>query len=160
MGAEDSGSLRKFHRWTYLDASAGGARLLWSPGFGRVPARSGVEPSESESRGWWSALSPAAARGALRRPRCRISAVGSTCQQLSAVLSDGPDPGADPVGYALAQILPLRRLHSSDGALQTAIDGLATAYQDFTTAKGGKEAAKAVRKASEKVDAICPGAAS
>lgn len=79
---------------------------------------------------------------------------------MSAVLSDGPDPGADPIGYAFAQILPLRRLHTSDSSLQTAIDDLATAYQDFYTSKGGKLAAKAVSKASNKVDAICPGAAS
>jgi hypothetical protein len=79
---------------------------------------------------------------------------------VSAVLSDGPDPGADPVGYAFAQVLPLRQLHTSDSSLQTAIDDLATAYQDFYSSKGDKAAAKAVSKASDEVNAICPGAAS
>jgi hypothetical protein len=94
------------------------------------------------------------------QPPGQSPAVKSVCQQISAVLSDGPDPGADPVGYALAQILPLRQLHTSDGALQTAIDDLATAYQEFYRSNGGKSAATAVSRASDKVNAICPGAAS
>jgi hypothetical protein len=79
---------------------------------------------------------------------------------VSAVLSDGPDPGADPVGYAFAQILPLRQIHTSDRTLHAAIDDLATAYQEFYSSNGDKAAAKAVSKASDKVNAICPGAAS
>jgi hypothetical protein len=79
---------------------------------------------------------------------------------VSAVLSDGPDPGADPVGYAFAQILPLRQIQTSDSALHAAIDELATAYQEFYSSNGDKVAAKAVSKASDKVNAICPGAAS
>src|ERR1700728_2213452 len=35
------------------------------------------------------------------------AAAKSACQQVSAVLSDGPDPSADPVGYAEAQVVPL-----------------------------------------------------
>ena len=76
------------------------------------------------------------------------------------MLSDGPDPGADPVGYAFAQILPLRQIHTSDSALQAAIDDLAGAYQEFYGSNGDKVAAKAVTTASDKVNAICPGAAS
>ena len=30
------------------------------------------------------------------------------CNELNGVLSDGPDPGDDPVGYTLSQILPLQ----------------------------------------------------
>ena len=84
----------------------------------------------------------------------------STCQDISAVLSDGPDPGADPVGYALAQVLPLRQIHTPDSRLQTAIDGLAAAYEDFYNTHGSKGAETSVKKASAAVNAICPGAAS
>lgn len=98
--------------------------------------------------------------GPSAQPPSQSPAVRTTCQQVSAVLSDGPDPGADPVGYAFAQVLPLRQLHTSDDALRAAIDDLATAYQDFYSSNGGKGAAKAVSEASDKVNAICPGAAS
>jgi hypothetical protein len=89
------------------------------------------------------------------------AAVQSSCQQVSAVLSDGPDPDADPVGYAEAQILPLRGLSVSDQALRTAITQLADAYQEFFDSNGKSSSAKeAVTVASNKLDSICPGAAS
>ena len=47
-------------------------------------------------------------------PAQSSAAVKSACQQVSAVLSDGPDPDADPVGYAEAQIQPLHQIHTSD----------------------------------------------
>jgi hypothetical protein len=78
---------------------------------------------------------------------------------VSAVSSDGPTSGADPVGYAEAQVLPLRQIHTSDKVLQEAIDGLATAYQRSYEAKGvGAAVKQAVGSASHKVDTICPGA--
>ena len=46
----------------------------------------------------------------------RAAAPQSLCQQLNAVFSDGPDPDADPVGYALSQIKPLQAIHSSDSS--------------------------------------------
>jgi hypothetical protein len=89
------------------------------------------------------------------------SATEKTCQQVSAVLSDGPDPGADPVGYAEAQILPLRQISSADPALRTAIGQLADAYQQFFASDGKSSKAKeAVAVASQKLNSICPGAAS
>jgi hypothetical protein len=88
------------------------------------------------------------------------SAVSATCTQISAVLADGPDPDADPVGYAQAQILPLRALQTSDAALHTAIDNLAAAYQRVVTSNNSAAANKAVTAASAQVDAICPGATS
>jgi hypothetical protein len=88
------------------------------------------------------------------------AAVKSACQQVSAVLSDGPDPGADPVGYAEAQVLPLRQIRTADQSLQGAIDGLASAYQQFSSTNGTTAAKHAVSRASEQVNAICPGAAS
>jgi hypothetical protein len=110
--------------------------------------------------GLLAALLSGCGSGASAQPPSQSSTVKTTCQQVSAVLSDGPDPGADPVGYAFAQVLPLRQLHTSDSSLQRAIDDLATAYQDFYSSKGDRAAAKAVSKASDEVNAICPVAAS
>lgn len=93
-------------------------------------------------------------------PATASSAVQHTCQAVSAVLSDGPDPGADPVGYAEAQVLPLRQIHTSDQHLQKAIDALATAYQEVFDTNGSEAATAAVHGASDQVNTICPGAAS
>jgi hypothetical protein len=84
----------------------------------------------------------------------------TTCQSVSAVLSNGPDPGVDPVGYALAQVHPLRSIKkSSDTALQHAIDTLATAYQRYYQSNGRDSAAtQALNRAAHKVNALCPGA--
>jgi hypothetical protein len=93
--------------------------------------------------------------------RASARAAASTCQQVSAVLSDGPDPDADPVGYAEAQVLPLRQISVSDQALSTAITQLADAYQQFFASNGkSSNAREAVAVASKKLDSICPGATS
>ena len=77
------------------------------------------------------------------------------------MLSDGPDPDADPVGYAEAQILPLGQIHTTDAPLRTAIGRLAGAYKAFFASNGTSGSAKlAVASASKQVNAICPGAAS
>lgn len=84
-----------------------------------------------------------------------------SCQQIGAVLADGPDPDADPAGYAEAQILPLRQVHIADRPLRTAVGQLDSAYQHLLRSNGSSTAAvKAVAAASKKVNAICPGAAS
>jgi hypothetical protein len=89
------------------------------------------------------------------------SAAASSCQKVSAVLSDGPDPDADPVGYAEAQILPLRRVSAPDQALRTVVTQLADAYQQFFASNGKSSSAKeAVAVASKKLNSICPGATS
>jgi hypothetical protein len=89
------------------------------------------------------------------------AAVRSACSQVTAVLSDGPDPDADPVGYAEAQILPLGQIHTTDASLHTAIGRLASAYKAFFASNGTSGAAKlAVASASKQVDAFCPGATS
>ncbi|HEY1916015.1 MAG TPA: hypothetical protein VGH27_10625 [Streptosporangiaceae bacterium] len=88
------------------------------------------------------------------------AAVKNTCQQVSAALSDGPDPGSDPVGYAQAQVLPLHQLHASDQSLQKAISALAEAYQQFSSSNGDAAAKQAVSQADRRVNAICPGATS
>ncbi len=88
------------------------------------------------------------------------SVTQASCQQVSAVLSDGPDPDADPVGYAEAQILPLRQVSAPNPALHVAIDQLANAYQEFFASNGkSSNAEEAVAVASKKLDSICPGAA-
>jgi len=86
--------------------------------------------------------------------------VKQTCRQVQAVLSDGPEPQADAVGYAQAQVLPLRRIHTSDKGLREAIDGLASAYESFAAGKGGRSSKSAVNAAVYRVNAICPGVAS
>lgn len=88
------------------------------------------------------------------------AAVQGTCQQVSAVLSDGPDPDADPVGYAEAQVLPLRQIHTSDHDLQTAVDGLAQAYEHIYQTNGAPSAKGELKAAGDKINAICPGVVS
>jgi hypothetical protein len=90
------------------------------------------------------------------------SSVHRTCQAVTAVLSDGPDPDADPMGYALAQVTPLRQIKpTSDHPLQSAIDQLASAYQRFYAADGvGTSVKRAVTQASNHLDTLCPGPAS
>jgi hypothetical protein len=84
-------------------------------------------------------------------------ALQRSCQQVAAVLSDGPDPDVDPVGYAEAQVLPLRQLPRSGEPVHAAIDGLASAYQQFSSTKGSRAAKAAVSDASHRMDLICPG---
>jgi hypothetical protein len=84
-----------------------------------------------------------------------------SCQQIGAVLADGPDPDADPAGYAEAQILPLSQVRIADQPLKSAVGQLDSAYQQLLRSNGSSSAAvKAVAAASKKVNAICPGAAS
>ena len=103
------------------------------------------------------ACSSAAATSAARSP----AAAATACRQVSAALSDGPDPDADPVGYAEAQILPLGQIRTSDSQLRAAITRLARAYQAFYASNGASGSAKAaVASASKRINAFCPGAAS
>jgi hypothetical protein len=89
------------------------------------------------------------------------AATKATCQKVAAALSEGPDPDADPVGYAEAQILPLRQIHAPDTELRHAIGRLADAYASFFASDGKSASAiSAVAAAAKKIDAICPGAAS
>jgi hypothetical protein len=89
------------------------------------------------------------------------SAVQRDCTSVANVLSDGPDPDADPVGYAQAQVLPLRQLSLSDASLHRAVVTLASAYETFTASSSSTRAASAaaVTKAENEVNKICPQAA-
>jgi hypothetical protein len=89
------------------------------------------------------------------------SAVEQDCTSVTDVLADGPDPDADPVGYAEAQVLPLRQLTISDAALHNAVLALAGAYETYSTSSSSTRAASsaAVTKAENEVNKICPQAA-
>jgi hypothetical protein len=106
-----------------------------------------------------------AACGSAPSPTSSTAALGTDVQQdcttISDVLSDGPDPDADPVGYAQAQVLPLRQLTISEATLHSAVLTLASAYQTFSasTASTRATAAQAVSKAENAVNKICPQAA-
>ena len=85
--------------------------------------------------------------------------VQQTCQQVSAVLSDGPDPDVDPLGYAQAQIRPLEQIHASGQTLSKAIRTLASAYGRCGVANGTDQAAKsALTAAISRINSLCPGA--
>jgi hypothetical protein len=110
------------------------------------------------------ALAVAACGSASSQPSSTAAlgtAVQQDCTTISDVLSDGPDGGADPVGYAQAQVLPLRQLTISDATLHSAVLSLAAAYEKFSTSAGPTRAAAAlvVTKAEDEVNKICPQAA-
>jgi hypothetical protein len=89
------------------------------------------------------------------------AATKKTCQQVGSVLADGPDPDADPAGYAEAQILPLHQIRTTNARLRTAIGQLDTAYQQLFASNGASSSAtQAVADATRKINAICPGVAS
>lgn len=88
------------------------------------------------------------------------ASVALACQQVAGVLADGPDPDADPVGYALAQVLPLRGVQTSDVNLKKAIGELAAAYEAVDKSNAAPGTALAVTRANKAVDKICPGATS
>jgi hypothetical protein len=90
-----------------------------------------------------------------------LSATQHACTTVSDVLANGPDPDADPVGYAEAQVLPLRQLTLADTTLAHAVDQLDTAYKAFSSTNGAKGTPAAIKvSAAEKaVNAICPNAA-
>jgi hypothetical protein len=107
-----------------------------------------------------TACSSAASTSQPPTAQAKTAAVTATCAQVSGVLADGPDPDADPVGYAEAQIGPLGKIQTQDAALRSAIGKLAGAYQDFFSSNGSKSAKQAVSVASNAVNKICPGATS
>jgi hypothetical protein len=141
------------------------------PGF--APAASSAVARGAVGRRGWRAAALGGAIAALAVPVLTAcgprsgspvasgASISAACTNIGAALSDGPDPGADPVGYAEAQIKPLRAIQTSDQPLATAIRDLAAAYARVFASNGTSAAAsKAVTAAAGKVNAICPGAAS
>lgn len=82
----------------------------------------------------------------------------STCELVGDALSNGPDPDADPVGYAEAQIQPLRQIHATSPALAQAITTLAGAYSSFFTANGTGPAKSTLSTAIKRINSLCPDA--
>ena len=64
------------------------------------------------------------------------SALSQDCTAVTDVLADGPDPTADSVGYAQAQILPLKQLTLADAKVKSAVTRLDAAFTAFVAAKG------------------------
>jgi hypothetical protein len=102
---------------------------------------------------------PAASTAATAGPAAPQTAAQQACQQVSDVLADGPDPDADPVGHAEAQILPLRQIRTPDAAIGLAIAGLADAYSGYLAVNGaGKAATATLTTAINKINSLCPDA--
>jgi hypothetical protein len=84
----------------------------------------------------------------------------ATCQKILAVLSDGPEPGADPVGYALSQILPLGKIHTSDQSVRATLTNLIAADRKLVSSNGkDKTATATIRKDDAALNVACPGVA-
>jgi hypothetical protein len=129
------------------------------------PTRQALIRASAGTAAAFLALAVAACGSASSQTSSAAAALGSAVQQdcttISDVLSDGPDPGADPVGYAQAQVLPLRQLTISDATLHRVVLTLAGAYQTFSTSTTSTRAAAAlaVSKAESEVNELCPQAA-
>jgi len=100
-----------------------------------------------------------AASGTSATSATTATAATQACQQVSTLLTNGPDPDADPVGYAEAQVLPLRQVHTADATLGQAISTLANAYSGYSAAHGTSKTATATLTAAiSRINALCPGA--
>jgi hypothetical protein len=89
-----------------------------------------------------------------------VKVVKAACVKVAAALSDGPDPSADPVGYAEAQILPLSQIKVHDDVLQTAIHYLDVEYRLFYQTNGAPASKRAVKAALKIINVYCPGVGS
>ena len=96
-------------------------------------------------------------------PTSSAAALAQDCTAVSDVLADGPDSTADSVGYAQAQILPLKQLKLTEANVQSAVNRLDAAFTAFVGAKTSSaqtQAAVQVTSAENAVNALCPGASS
>jgi hypothetical protein len=90
----------------------------------------------------------------------QAKAPAAVCQKVLGVLSDGPDPDADPVGYALSQIAPLGQIHTSDHALAQQLSDLIAADHALVNTNGSDHAAtKSIAKDDAALNKVCPGVA-
>jgi hypothetical protein len=85
------------------------------------------------------------------------SALQSACNKVSAVLADGPNSKADPIGYAEAQMGPLLLVHAPTKALSSALEDLSAAYVQFFTTNGDAASKRLLRRANEQLSDVCPG---
>jgi hypothetical protein len=106
----------------------------------------------------WAACGAGASGGGAA---ASAQAPAALCQKLLAVFSDGPDPDADPVGYALSQIRPLGEIHTADHSVSTTLTKLIAADRALVSAEGSDHAATvAIKKAESALNTDCPGVAS
>lgn len=90
----------------------------------------------------------------------QTQAPATVCQKVLAVLSDGPDPDPDPVGYALSQIAPMGQIHTSDDAVTQRLSDLITVDRALVSSNGSDHAAtKSVAKDDADLNKVCPGVA-
>src|SRR5580692_6785312 len=104
-----------------------GRRGLVDQGVSRIPQNHALRPRPAAG-GHLAAVTAAflvialAGCGSSSSTTATSAVLGTTVQQdctaVGDVLSDGPDPDADSVGYAQAQVLPLRQLKIGDATLQ------------------------------------------
>jgi hypothetical protein len=91
----------------------------------------------------------------------QAKAPAAFCQKVLGVMSDGPDPDVDPVGYALSQIAPLGQIHTSDQALERKLSDLIAADQTLVNTNGTDHAAtKSIAKDDAGLNKVCPGVTS
>ncbi|HTW21890.1 MAG TPA: hypothetical protein VME70_16980 [Mycobacteriales bacterium] len=83
-----------------------------------------------------------------------------TCTLVAGILGNGPDPDADPVGYAEAQIRPLAAVHPTSPQLARAVSALDSAFRQEFARHASATSKAAVRAAGKRLDALCPGATS
>jgi hypothetical protein len=94
------------------------------------------------------------------RATASASATANTCENIAAALADGPDSDADPLGYAEAQVLPLRHIATSNAAQQRDLLTLSRAYHQFFVSGGTASANAVVHRALATVQSLCPGVTS
>jgi hypothetical protein len=93
-------------------------------------------------------------------PSAEAAALKKACDQVSAVLANGPDPEARPPGFPEAQIMPLGRIHAQDRSLRAALRRLDAAYRQLFASDGSSGAAsRAIVAASGRISTICRGVA-
>jgi hypothetical protein len=106
----------------------------------------------------WTAYSASGASGGTSHV---ARAPAALCQTLNGIFSDGPDPDADPVGYALSQIRPLEAIHTADDSVSAALTKLIAADRALVQSNGIDPAARsAIKTADASVNDSCPGVVS
>ncbi len=90
----------------------------------------------------------------------QATAPAALCQQILGVLSDGPDPAADPVGYALSQIKQLSEIRSSDTSVIDTLHTLVAADRALVSSNGVDHAAsRTIARSHRALNVVCPGVA-
>jgi hypothetical protein len=126
-------------------ASTSGARA----GSGATSGAASGSASAGESSGRTS--TPAAAS-------TKALPLATVCSQLKETLATGPSATKNPLGAAKAQIVPLTRVQSSDGALLSVLRTLVNADDALIRAKGHDATALSqIASAKRSLAAICPG---